>query len=62
MVHSSSSAALSSNPGWQTNGAGMRFNSRFGFGLMDALKMVTMAEKWKNVREQKRMRFENEKM
>lgn len=40
---------LMDNPGWKTNGVGFHYNSRFGFGLLDAHGMVTMALKWTNV-------------
>ena len=49
VVRSSSSVPLADNPGWQTNAAGRRFNSRFGFGLMDAEAMVGEAKRWRNV-------------
>ena len=42
---------MSENAGWQTNGAGLRYNSRFGFGIMDAGAMVAAAEEWVNVPE-----------
>ena len=53
VVRSSSSERLEDNPGWQTNAAGLRFNSRFGFGLMDAEAMVVAAKKWRGVGEQR---------
>jgi proprotein convertase subtilisin/kexin type 1 len=40
---------LKANPGWKTNGAGFKVNSRFGFGLLDADALVDAAQKWKNV-------------
>ena len=40
---------LSGNPGWKTNGAGFKVNSRFGFGLLDATALVKNAIEWKNV-------------
>ena len=48
VVHSSSPEPLEDNPGWQTNAAKLRFNSRFGFGLMDAEAMVNEAKKWRD--------------
>uniref|UniRef100_A0A0N4ZFP7 P/Homo B domain-containing protein n=1 Tax=Parastrongyloides trichosuri TaxID=131310 RepID=A0A0N4ZFP7_PARTI len=41
----------SSIEGWQTNGAGFLINSRFGFGLINAKRMVTWARKWTQVPE-----------
>eukprot|EP00058_Branchiostoma_floridae_P016157 XP_002601645.1 hypothetical protein BRAFLDRAFT_124316 [Branchiostoma floridae] len=35
-----------------TNGAGLRVSHNFGFGLMDAGKMVELAESWRKVPEQ----------
>ncbi|KAK0171665.1 hypothetical protein PV328_005088 [Microctonus aethiopoides] len=37
------------NPGWQKNSAGFWFNSRFGFGLMNAHSLVTAAYNWSRV-------------
>lgn len=37
------------NPGWKRNAAGLIFNSRFGFGLLNAKAMVDAALKWQNV-------------
>lgn len=42
-------APLSSNRGWKRNAAGLLYNSRFGFGLLDAQAMVQAALNWTNV-------------
>ncbi|XP_077518667.1 neuroendocrine convertase 1-like [Amblyomma americanum] len=42
-------APLSSNRGWKRNAAGLLYNSRFGFGLLDAQAMVQAALNWSNV-------------
>ena len=34
---------------WRTNGAGLRYNHQFGFGIADAEAMVTRAKHWVNV-------------
>ena len=39
--------------GWMKNGAGKHFNHKFGFGRMDAAKMVERVKTWKNVGPQK---------
>ena len=39
--------------GWVKNGAGKHFNHKFGFGRMDAAKMVERAKIWTNVPAQK---------
>ena len=51
---------LADNPGWQTNAASLRFNSRFGFGLMDAEAMVNQAKEWRNVGEQRVWAHDNQ--
>ena len=53
VVRSSRSDPLADNPGWQSNAAGLKFNSRFGFGLMDAEAMVSAAKEWRGVGEQR---------
>jgi proprotein convertase subtilisin/kexin type 1 len=40
---------LAQNPGWKTNAAGFKVNSRFGFGLLDATALVKEAKDWKTV-------------
>jgi len=37
------------NPGWLTNGIGLQFNQRFGFGTIDVERMVKVAQNWINV-------------
>lgn len=39
--------------GWVDNGAGFHFNHKFGFGRLDAGKMVDAAKRWKNVPKQR---------
>ncbi|KAF4531598.1 hypothetical protein B566_EDAN010064 [Ephemera danica] len=39
-------APLADNPGWQRNAAGLYTNTRFGFGLMNALALVETAANW----------------
>lgn len=46
-------APLILNPGWKTNGAGFKVNSRFGFGLLNAVELVKAAKHWKTVPEKK---------
>nr|AID23655.1 prohormone convertase 2 [Hofstenia miamia] len=36
---------------WKTNGRGLQFNHLFGFGVLDAGAMVSVAENWKTVPE-----------
>ena len=40
--------------GWVSNGAGFHFNHKFGFGRLDASKMVNLAKSWKNVPRQRK--------
>lgn len=53
VVWSSEYAPLSDNPGWQTNSIGLKINTRFGFGLMNAAALVEMAnpKTWQTVPE-----------
>ncbi|KAH0949128.1 hypothetical protein HN011_011250, partial [Eciton burchellii] len=48
---SSEFSPLSENPGWFKNAAGFRFNSRFGFGLMNAYALVMASTNWTTVPE-----------
>ncbi|CAF4828773.1 unnamed protein product [Pieris macdunnoughi] len=49
IVWTSEYAPLSSNYGWQTNGIGLRFDVRFGFGLLNADALVATALNWTTV-------------
>ncbi|RWS26049.1 Neuroendocrine convertase 1-like protein, partial [Leptotrombidium deliense] len=40
---------LRNNKGWKRNSAGLMYNSRFGFGLLNAEAMVNAALKWTSV-------------
>uniref|UniRef100_A0A0B7ABT3 P/Homo B domain-containing protein n=2 Tax=Arion vulgaris TaxID=1028688 RepID=A0A0B7ABT3_9EUPU len=60
IVETSRYEPLAPQAGWYKNGAGYCVNLAFGFGLMDALAIVQIAnpETWKNVGEQKICRVE----
>nr|XP_039273328.1 PC3-like endoprotease variant B [Styela clava] len=47
--------------GWDINGAGFHVHHKYGFGLMDAARLVMAAQKWENVGKQQRceVRFPN---
>ncbi|XP_075979431.1 neuroendocrine convertase 1-like [Anticarsia gemmatalis] len=49
VVWTSEYAPLSANPGWQVNGAGLYFDVRFGYGLLNAGALVSMALNWTSV-------------
>ncbi|XP_063234781.1 furin-like protease 2 [Bacillus rossius redtenbacheri] len=49
VVLASRSAPLRGEPGWAVNGVGREVSHKFGYGLMDAAAMVTLAEKWTSV-------------
>ncbi|XP_022824749.1 neuroendocrine convertase 1-like isoform X2 [Spodoptera litura] len=49
IVWTSEYAPLSANPGWQINGAGLYFDVRFGFGLLNAGALVKTALNWTTV-------------
>ncbi|KAI4458893.1 proprotein convertase subtilisin/kexin-related [Holotrichia oblita] len=51
IVWTSELAPVAENPGWQLNAAGLWFNTRFGFGLMNALGFVKAASIWTSVPE-----------
>ena len=40
------------DPNWVKNGAGFDVSQWFGFGLLDASKMVDYAQKWRTVPQQ----------
>lgn len=44
-------APLTNNLGWSTNAAGFLFNPQFGFGLLNAYKLVKEAIGWRTVPE-----------
>jgi proprotein convertase subtilisin/kexin type 1 len=44
---------LAKNTGWKTNGAGFNVNSKFGFGILDALSLVQSASRWQKVPEKR---------
>eukprot|EP00038_Savillea_parva_P007732 m.172197 g.172197 ORF g.172197 m.172197 type:complete len:971 (+) comp13486_c0_seq1:235-3147(+) len=39
----------SSDSGWRANGIGRLFNPKYGYGALDAMALVTMAENWTSV-------------
>ncbi|KAL1137834.1 hypothetical protein AAG570_009530, partial [Ranatra chinensis] len=49
VVMAAKSAPLEKEAGWTTNGANRKVSHKFGFGLMDGGKMVTLAEQWTTV-------------
>lgn len=59
VVWTSQAEPLKNNVGWKMNKVGLKFNSRFGFGLMDAHKMVVVGKNWTNVPPQKICRIKS---
>ncbi|KAL0271690.1 UNVERIFIED_CONTAM: hypothetical protein PYX00_008705 [Menopon gallinae] len=49
VVWTSEYEPLKDNDGWLTNAAGLWVNTRFGFGLMNAFRLVKEAANWTNV-------------
>ncbi|XP_076180239.1 neuroendocrine convertase 1 [Ptiloglossa arizonensis] len=49
VVWTSEYSPLRENPGWFRNSAGFLFNSRFGFGLMNAYALVAASSNWTTV-------------
>ncbi|CAH0718128.1 unnamed protein product, partial [Brenthis ino] len=58
IVWTSEYAPLSENPGWQINGIGLRFDVRFGFGLLNAGALVAAALNWTTVPDKHECRIE----
>ena len=46
--------------GWHINGAGLHVNPMFGFGVLDAGKMVELALTWKMVPEQRECKVDKQ--
>ena len=44
VVRTSSKSPVSNNGGWMKNGVGLEYNSKFGFGVMNADRMVRIAK------------------
>lgn len=55
VVWTSNPEGLRQNPGWKKNGAGFWVNSRFGFGLLNAIGLVEAADlrKWQGLPKQR---------
>ncbi|CAL4222814.1 unnamed protein product, partial [Meganyctiphanes norvegica] len=51
VVWTSDWGVLAHNGGWQTNGRGLKFNPRFGFGLLNAEALVAIVKNWTPVPE-----------
>ncbi|XP_076642516.1 neuroendocrine convertase 1 [Halictus rubicundus] len=51
IIWTSEYSPLRENPGWFRNSAGFWFNSRFGFGLMNAFALVAASSNWTTVPE-----------
>ena len=49
LVHTSLMEPLKYNDGWYENSAGLKYSHRFGFGLLNAKKMVDTALRYENV-------------
>ncbi|XP_015590676.1 furin-like protease 2 isoform X3 [Cephus cinctus] len=49
VVLTSRSSPLEKEPGWILNGVKRKISHKFGYGLMDAGAMVSLAEQWTNV-------------
>ena len=47
----SSNPRVAQDSNWATNGAGLRFSHKYGFGLIDAAALVNRARHWVNVPE-----------
>ncbi len=54
LIVNTAQVTSSVDEGWVSNGAGFHFNHKFGFGRLDASRMVNLAKKWKNVGRQRK--------
>jgi len=61
VVFSSNPEPLRANSGWKQNGAGLWYNPRFGFGILDADSIVEMASVWNNVPAKSQCQLKGEK-
>ena len=53
IARTSSKSSVLHNRGWKVNGAGLEYSPKFGFGVMNADRIVKLAKKYtKNVGEQ----------
>merc|ERR1712076_364972 len=54
VARTSDKSSVLDNAGWKVNGAGLEYSSKFGFGVMNADRLVKLAKKYnKKVGEQK---------
>ena len=59
VVRTSTKSSVLHGDGWKTNGAGLQFNPQFGFGIMNADRIVKAAKKYTtNVGEQLTKQFD----
>ncbi|KRX27658.1 Endoprotease bli-4, partial [Trichinella nelsoni] len=49
VVRTSDPTPLLNNPGWIVNGVGRKVSSKFGYGIMNAEKLIRLGKKWKTV-------------
>ena len=53
VARTSDKSSVLDNEGWKVNGAGLEYSSKFGFGVMNADRLVKLAKKYnKKVGEQ----------
>ncbi|OUC48810.1 convertase P-domain protein [Trichinella nativa] len=49
VVRTSDPTPLLNNPGWIVNGVGRKVSSKFGYGILNAEKLIRLGKKWKTV-------------
>ncbi|EGT57506.1 CBN-AEX-5 protein [Caenorhabditis brenneri] len=59
IVHTSNSSAIRGDVEFKENAVGLKFNSKVGFGLLDAENLVKRATTWVHVAPQKKCEFRN---
>ncbi|CAD5207153.1 unnamed protein product [Bursaphelenchus okinawaensis] len=58
VLRTANPAPLLGNAGWTVNGVGRHISNKFGYGIMDAGKLVKLAKVWKQVPEQHMCTYE----
>ncbi|CAD5210471.1 unnamed protein product [Bursaphelenchus xylophilus] len=58
VLRTANPAPLLGNAGWSVNGVGRYISNKFGYGLMDAGKLVKLAKVWRTVPEQHMCTYE----
>jgi len=61
VVRASDPHPVADNPGWKQNAAGLDYNPRFGFGILDGGEAIKIAASWQNVPPQEKCQVQGQK-